>query len=440
VATAEDAVSDTVATVAKAAEDVESTVAKAGRDSEAEIGRAGRNLEDAGQAIGRFIERQAHGVGDSLSNAERRVREGKVVDALWHLGTEPLQSTEDNAARLAQESTIIATVAQVAASAYGGPGGAAAYAAWFTYKQTGDPEMALRVGLITGATASGFAEINAMPVDSAGDLAKKTILAGAVGGLAVAASGGDEAAVEQAFVMAGAMVLVQDGYKRVTQHDLDARAAEGEAYCMASVGADCSPPDEAFVRDADGKVVYEGGQPKVDMSKVPPRVPHVGEMRTAGQTPTWNQEGSVVMNAVAKVPGMNAMALFHDQWAISWNMDALTLRATIAPAVMLTYVGTAAPVYDLIQKTNVEGTAESESSSDPVLQRATFLCANGDVSRTIVVEATKQSPPPLCRTVYTKESGSTQPWTANNDQQYCVQHAAELAMKLQSNGWSCFVQ
>jgi hypothetical protein len=44
-------------------------------------------------------------------------------------------------------------VGQVAATAYGGPGGAAAYAAWYAYRATGgDAETALRVALITGAT------------------------------------------------------------------------------------------------------------------------------------------------------------------------------------------------------------------------------------------------------------------------------------------------
>jgi hypothetical protein len=52
---------------------------------------------------------------------------------------------------------------------------------------------------------------------------------------------------------------------------------------------------------------------------------------------------------VSKVPGMNAMAMFHDPWSVAWNMDAFTNVATIIPAVVLTYHGTEAPIDEKIR-------------------------------------------------------------------------------------------
>ena len=46
---------------------------------------------DAAKAIGKFAERQVSGTFDTLSDAERRVREGKIVDAVWHQATDPLK-------------------------------------------------------------------------------------------------------------------------------------------------------------------------------------------------------------------------------------------------------------------------------------------------------------------------------------------------------------
>ena len=69
------------------------------------------------------------------------------------------------------------------------------------------------------------------------------------------------------------MLLIQDGYKRITTHDLDPRASKGDAYCMAAVNVDasCAPPKEAYVRDQDGQILRdEKGRPMVDVLKTDP--------------------------------------------------------------------------------------------------------------------------------------------------------------------------
>lgn len=352
---------DTREAVAKAGTDTREAIAKAGTDTRVATAKGVQDLGTAGAAIGRFVERQLKGLDKDVRDADRRVREGKIVDALWHAATDPLKNTEENAALATQESNIIRTVGQVAASAYGGPGGAAAYAAWYAYRATGNADLALRVGVITGATSAGFAAAGQLPTETASQIAEKTLVTGAIGGLAVAAAGGDEEAVKDGFLLSGGMVLIQTGYEKVTDHQIDGRAAKGEAYCMATVGAECSPPKSAYLTDSDGNIKFDkNGDPLVDVTKTDPLRPHVGTWAKENDTPFIGAgERSASMTAVSRVPGMNAMAVFHDTWSVSWDMNAFTNVATIVPAVVLTYTGTGAPYFERLEDTAAASAAKS---------------------------------------------------------------------------------
>jgi len=93
------------------------------------------------------------------------------------------------------------------------------------------------------------------------------------------------------------------------------------------------------------------------------------------------------MTAISKIPGMNAMALFHDQCAVYFDMNALASVGTIPPAIVFTYIGTGTQMYDLIQKTASE-------KSDGKLNQLTFGNSSqgnssGNAFRT-VEEAAKQ--------------------------------------------------
>jgi hypothetical protein len=176
---------------------------------------------------------------------------------------------------------------------------------------------------------------------------------GAIGGMAVAAAGGDADAVKDGFLLSGGMVLIQTGYQKVTDHQIDGRASQGEAYCMATVGAECSPPKSAYITDANGNIQYDkNGEPLVDVTKTDPLRPHVGTWAKENDTPLVGAgERSASMTAVSRIPGMNAMAFFHDTWSVSWDMNAFTNVATIVPAVVLTYTGTGAPYFDQLEQT-----------------------------------------------------------------------------------------
>ena len=446
--TGEKAVQDVGKNAEKGIQDIARALDKAGKDTEAETARAGKNVEEAVAASGRYLERQAQGVGNTLSDAEIRLREGKVIDAIWHSAIDPIKYTEKNASQAALESSIIRTVGQTAATAYGGPGGAAAYAAWLTYRETGDPDLALRVGIITGASSYAFGEVAEMPNSSTEEIAKKAIVAGAIGGTAIAAAGGNEAAIKEGFLKAGAMVVVQDGFKKYTTHDFDPKASNGIAYCMTTnPGVGCQPVPSGAITSVDDKGNITG----VDMAKLDPKYSHVG-IKSADIG--FGNEQLPEMKVVSQIPGMNAMAVFHDTWAMNWKMDSLTTKITIIPAIAITYIGTGAPYYEQLRKTTIEtdlkeidGSLKAPSDT-PITEKTVIInkdnisesayCEKDGATRIVAVEQAPKDDPFACRVVYQEESDLTTPWLAHNESSFCHSKAVSLLDKFVSNGWQCF--
>jgi hypothetical protein len=133
-------------TLAAAARNVEAVGAKLDKETQTAISNALTNPEhavkdavktgikaangvvDAGQASIRYAERTVSGYQDVLSKNASRLREGKVVDAMWHLGTDQLRANNEKAAKFMQESEIARQAAQAAVAAYGGLAGTAAFA------------------------------------------------------------------------------------------------------------------------------------------------------------------------------------------------------------------------------------------------------------------------------------------------------------------------
>jgi hypothetical protein len=352
---------DTGNTLEKGTHDVGKTLEKGTHDAGKTIEKAVQDTGKAGETVYTFGLREIRGIGDSVTDADKRLREGKFVDAIWHFSTDPLKHTEVNAGKAAQESDLVRVAGQIAASVYGGPGGAAAYGAWLTYNQTHDIGLALRVGAITGAAAYATGAVgnvpntNAAGMVSAGAIAEKTIMAGAIGGIAVAAAGGDQQAIQEGFLKAGGAVLIQSLYEVETKHPLDARPSKGDAYCMAAVDptASCAPPVKAYEMGPDGKpVIGKDGLPRVDVREGNPRAPHVGTWAKDSEAPIiGTTETSKFMITVSKYPGMNAMALLHDHLSYSMNFDPVTNVWTIVPTTVVTYYGTNTPTEDEIRNT-----------------------------------------------------------------------------------------
>ncbi|WP_156945000.1 hypothetical protein [Bradyrhizobium sp. Ec3.3] len=266
--------------------------------------KAANDVIDAVRASARYAERAVSGYGDVLSKAESRVREGKVVDAMWHLGTDQLQSNNENAAKLMQESEAARQAAQAAASLYGGPAGTAAFAAWMAYNSSGhNVEAALRAGAYAYVVSKGYAEVNTMPTGTVDEVAKKAAVTAGVRGMAVAAAGGSQQDILNAAAQGGGSVIVQSGQAYVTKEYVDPAKARADAFCMDAVNASC----------ADAKQWLQDSKDRLEQYKA-------------------------IADSLA-----NTVTTDDGRWTISWDNKVLLDPNSKAPGVVLTYIGDGSP-------------------------------------------------------------------------------------------------
>ncbi|MGO7266027.1 hypothetical protein [Rhizobium johnstonii] len=283
------AISNTLTNPVKGVRDAAQTALKAANDT-----------IDAAEASGRYAERMVSGTGDILDKAQVRLREGKVVDAVWHLSVDRARLENNNSAQLMQESETARQLAQSAAATAGGPAGAAAFAAWYTYNVTkGDVQKAILAGVYTYAVGSKLTEVNNLPTGTIDAVAKKAATVAAVRGLAVAASGGSDKEVLDAMAEGGGSVIVQSSEAYITKKYVNPIKAKADAYCMDATNSTC---DDAMQWVDDNKS-------KVDKYR-----------KISSSSPTVVVTGD-------------------GQWAISWDKETLVNRSSKAPGVVLTYVG-----------------------------------------------------------------------------------------------------
>lgn len=341
-----------------ATKDISKTLSKAGEDAIKETGRIPNHIIDVGNATVNYVSSIGSSTITTITDAEQRIKQGKLVDAFFHLALSPLQAQEEAAFKATQDSGWINSIGAVAASAYGGPGGSAAYASWQTYRLSGNNmELAIRAGLIAGLTNAANGTVTKMEPD----LIRNVILGGAIGGAAMAASGSDEESIIRGIYMGGSMVLVQDAYQSYLGTGLNSKAPTEPPYCMSLTDASCIELRKAYTFNEKGEVT------SFDPTKLNPNRVHVGiqadietlnrylngEKLSAEQIAKFNEinaslDRSTFMQSVAKTPAINSMAFFHDKWAVDWKMGELSTKATIIPAIALTYVGTGAQLYNSI--------------------------------------------------------------------------------------------
>lgn len=188
----------------KAKEDIDREATKFREDFERELNVAGQEVGAAVEAAKTFVEKELASMNETLSEAAQLASEGKLIDAVWLTATDPLDSTSENFAATAASSKWLNQVAAIAATAYGGPAGAAAYAAWLTYETTGDLEAALRAGVVTAIAAYG-SQISTTSTPAGlpttfTEQVKRTVTKASINAAAVAAGGGSARDIEEAFM------------------------------------------------------------------------------------------------------------------------------------------------------------------------------------------------------------------------------------------------
>lgn len=415
---------DTVNTVVKAGQDGLATYTKAWRDSSEQAKRSFQDTVDAGSAILNYGINQLKSWDTSIKAAEKRVREGKVVDAIWGLSVEPLQASEANFARATQESKLIATAAQSAASVYGGPGGAAAYAAWSVYRSTGDVDQAIRAGILSAATAQVGTPGAAMPSSTMSAAIKKAAVAGAAGGLAVAAAGGDEKAITEGFLKAGGAVLLQASADKVTSFSPKAKDAWDAVHCISARDVDCLS-NTTWARDAKGRILTDAdGKPRVDPRKLDPQT-YIGHWSSFDPN---SVEGklSETYQKMSRLPKVEAIPLLKGQWVLTWSAGKDATNPLGQPLAVLTYVGTDRRFISDV----VYGKALPLGSTFPT----SYACTIGSSSRSIRVARKNAG----CEAIYRRHDGSQQTvWHSKHFPDICAEKAAEFVSDIAQKGIKC---
>lgn len=411
-----------IETVTIAGGNVTATYVKAWRDVGSQATQAFKDAVDAGQATLNFVGNQARTPEAVLKSNERRLRDGKVIDAIWGTATEPLQATERNFAQATKESELINQAASSAAAIYGGPGGAAAYASWSTYQRTGDADMAFRAGVLSGLSAQ-TGKLTAMPSGTSGEVVKKAVIAGAAGGIAVEAAGGDQQAIENAFLKSAGGVVVQSGSAKLNAYLPQLNETVDAAQCISARDIDCIS-NSRWVRDVKGRIVFDkAGKSRLDSSKFDPAKSIV---RWTGIDPN-SVDGQRIAKrlGISKLPDSEIIPLLNNEWVLTSKLGPGQKADDRQPTVVLSYVGTNAPFIS---------SAVYRTSSGGVVSQTVHTCPVNGYRRTITLETRANS----CLSIYRKEGGGSQViWRSNHKAGICTGKTAAFIQHMAGLGIHC---
>lgn len=414
ITTIEKAGSDTVKSIEKVGKDATATYLKAWKDTAEQARQSLNDAAEAAAAVKRYQERELEAKIRAANNAIRRVNEGKFLDAAWHIGTEQLQATEENYFKATQESTLISAAGQAAATAYGGPGGASAYTAWHTYRTTGDPEMAIRAGVLSAITSQGGSAVSGLPSGTATEVIKKAALAGAVGGLAVAAAGGDEKAITDAFLRSGGAVLVQSSTESFKMHNPKAADALQTVHCLSTRDVDCLS-NTTYGMDAKGKILYENGKPRIEKY-----IPQSIAKWTQPDPNSPEAKQVAFITKLAKLAKSGEIPVFDGKWVITTNLGINAELAQNAPMAVLTYAGDKPP-FDF--RTDYE---YSE-------QVAAYVCKLGSERRISVTQKGT-----ACQTLHFRDGNTETIFRSPNHPMKCLAEASKFVKgRMKELGASC---
>lgn len=378
--------------------------------------------------------------GRSTLDAAARAREQQLVQSLWLSGTRDDTRDQLAAERIARGATFANATAQLADSVYGGPPGAAAYAAWWAFRQPDtSAQQALRVGLLAGGGLWDTA-VAADGHRGSVDEVQRTTLAAALGGLVIAAAGGDEQALRALFFDRGAALLLRDGE---------------QIYCL-SARVQCQKP-------LVSALIIQGGQ----------AVGWAIEHLQPATSPVGTAFAPMAQADSAAVPPLpraqGAMAL-EDGWIISWQIAKGVENGVLYPGLVMSRSKGAKPlalppatVADVsvalpapaagpapvaakepvwvpapapqtaAAPANAGAPAEAPSAAVP----ARTLCERGADRRVIWVLPANQNAGYVCRAMYQVGNTQTILWNAQQNPAACQAKAQARIEHEQAKGYTC---
>ncbi|KJV35681.1 hypothetical protein VI08_06640 [Luteibacter yeojuensis] len=287
---------------------------------------------DAAKAGARYAEREA---AAEVKNAERTanyLKQGDVGKAIIASSIDRARSNEDNSFKAMQESALIRQAAQQAAAMYGGPGGVAAFEAWYTYRTTGDVDQAWKAGISTGIASQVGAQAAAMPSGTAQEILSKAVVAGTAGGIAVAMQGGSEADVTNAFLHTGGNVIIQSASDalatRVGPENMET------AHCISARDLGCFSHSK-FVTEAHDKLQRY----VVDLNGQLPPLQAIDEytgtwLGSNPATPKGRQ--ALFVGSISKLPLLDAVPVDGKRFLLSTSFGTAGPLSGTKPFVVLT--------------------------------------------------------------------------------------------------------
>jgi hypothetical protein len=322
-----------------------------------------------------------------------------VIAALWRANAGNEAGKENGADTVARAFTLGNATSQLAHAVGGGPPGAAAYAAWWAYRQPDTtPTQALRVGLLAAA-GLWSTPTQAEGAAAASQLMQRTTFAAALGGLAIAAAGGDEQALRAVFFDTGSAVLLQEG-NRLTCLSATLKCQRPLAPAAVLQGAQLKGWTIARLEPVQG---YEGMMPP-------------------GSGP-----------AVTAVPRPVGSLRLSEGWTLGWHMTDPVLPGVLYPKVVLTQ-GTGMEAPPVVAATVVQVPA-ARTALLPGKGTGVQCEKQGDIRKVWVTAG--DSPRSVCRTMYQVDKTTSVLWNARQKPQVCEEKAQAQVQREQAKGFAC---
>lgn len=440
---------EAVKTVRQTAGDVTATYVKSWHDIFSQEKRSLDDATDAVKAAERFAGRQLGDTWEIVSSGPETVRRGRAIDEIWKLSVGPTQAGERNFAKATQESKVINQAAASTAAIYGGPAGAAAYAAWATYRATGDANQAWRAGLQSAILSQTGSLTGSLPTGTTGQILEKAAIAGAAGGIAIAAAGGDEKAISDAFLKSGGNVIIQGAMDQASAYSPNASDAIQTAQCISARDIGCLSHTRFAIKGRRGVQKYlldKNAKLMVDSKKLDP-VAYLGQW--TGIKPN-SPEGQVVaaVTSISKLPRTDYIPLLKNRYVLTSTFGSSSTVRGDRPSVILTYVGKSPPFDSTVRYQQHKFTSVAHQNPPTVQNPSThhasrkssqllYVCPVGSIDRTIKVKMTDAG----CDAIYRKIHEESQViWHSDHNRSICVSKAADFAVKLKGMGIKCTIR
>lgn len=383
---------------------------------------------NAAAAVARFTGRQMNGVISKDAAALDEIRRGKPLQGVVDASLSIPRSADENFYKATQESALIKQASQSAAAAYGGPGGAAAYAAWYAYRTTGNVNIAWREGIRTAVTSELGSEVSSMPNNTIGQTLTKAAIAGTAGGIAVAMQGGNEDAIKNAFLRGGGYVLVQGATNELKAYSPQVADTLNTVQCIAARDLDCVSHTKWAVEIKKGAARYmlsANGTPKL--------------LNVSEYTSKWTNfdpnspEGQVnaVITSISKLPVSSIVPVDGKRYVLTTTLGTSDARGGGVPAVVLTAVGTHPIFMWKVRYTpnHIQHTEKTQHS-----QQSTYRCTLGAETRTITYLTARKG----CEAIYRRGENPDQViWHSDIDKDICKNKVTAFIGDLNNIGFRC---